>query len=132
LDLRARLHLDGVGDALSQVIGIIGYMQVAHQVYSVVENLCGAPWFENVVSELALNGYCLEIARNLVEHEVGVHAPGRQYNDLRVVLAAKEDQSGTFPGDPSRAVFDHIFSWLALEISNKRHDYSGVGPALRM
>ena len=100
LDFSTRLYLDAIGDALSQAIGVVRDVQVRYWIHLVVEELGGAPWVGDAVSKLALDGYRLEIARNLVEHKVDIHATRWKCDDLCVVLEVEEGKSWAFPGDP--------------------------------
>ena len=96
-------------------------MLVGGGVHREVEQLGRPLGVVDAVGELALDGHRLEVAGDLVEHEVGVHAAGRHGHDLGVVLEVEERQALPLPGDPPRTVLDDVLGGLSLEVADEGH-----------
>jgi hypothetical protein len=60
------------------------------RVHGEVQKLRGALGIVNPVGELALQGYRLKVARDLVEQQVGVHACGGNDHNLGIVFQVKK------------------------------------------
>jgi hypothetical protein len=89
-----------------------------------VQQLGGPLGVVDAVGELPLDRHRLEVARDLVEHHVGVDAAGGYGHDLGVMPEVEERQSLALARHPARGVLDDVLGRLSLEITDVQH-----GPA---
>lgn len=99
LDFATGFHLDDVRDSLRQAVRVVRNVRMRQWVHGVVQKFGRPLGIVNPVGELALDGHSLETAGDLVEDEVGIHAAGRNHDDLGLVLGIEKRQPLAFTGN---------------------------------